>query len=195
MMPNHNEFSHETEPAGGETAVSENQTGNGSGQPADTPPELSPADQLTADLAAARADATRNLDGWMRSQAELANARKRFEKQQAESFFTATAEVIKKLLPALDDFDRAISNAPAPIQADGWFEGIILVQRKLNTLLESFNVTTVAALGQPFDPNLHEAILQEASDTYPSGHVTRELQKGYRLGDRIIRPALVYVAE
>ncbi|MBE2199576.1 MAG: nucleotide exchange factor GrpE [Anaerolinea sp.] len=149
---------------------------------------------LEEQLQAAAAEAAKNLDGWLRAQAELSNARKRFEKQQADAYSNATTAVLKNLLPALDDFQRAIENAPAAVSADSWFEGIVLVERKLNGILDSFGVQPIAAVGQPFDPNWHEAIMQEESDTYESGVITRELQKGYKLGDRVIRPTLVNVA-
>lgn len=155
---------------------------------------LTPEAQLAAELAAAREEAAKNLDGWLRAQAEFANARKRFEKQRAEAYQNATADVITNLLPILDDFERAIATVPPATSGDPWFEGILLVQRKLNNLLETFKVTPITAVGQPFDPTLHEAIMPEESTEYASGTVTREMQKGYRLGDRIIRPALVYVA-
>lgn len=155
---------------------------------------LTPEAQLAAELIAAKEEAAKNLDGWLRAQAEFANARKRFEKQRAEAYQNATADVIINLLPILDDFDRALANVPAAISGDPWFEGILLVQRKLNNILETFKVIPITAVGQPFDPTLHEAIMPEESSEHPSGTVTREMQKGYRLGDRIIRPALVYVA-
>jgi molecular chaperone GrpE len=107
----------------------------------------------------------------------------------------ATGDMAARLLPVMDDFDRAMDNVPEAISADSWFEGLQLVQRKLFTILEGMNVQLIEAVGHPFDPNLHEAIMQEASDEYESGTVTRELQKGYMLGDRVIRPSLVYVAE
>lgn len=146
-------------------------------------------------LAAAQAEAARNLDGWQRTQAEFANARKRFDKQSAEAHTNATANVIAKVLPVIDDFDRAMGNVPTDVAENSWFEGILLVHRKLNTILEHFNVVSIEAVGQPFDPNLHEALMQEPSDEFASGIVTRELQKGYRVGERVIRPSLVYVAE
>jgi molecular chaperone GrpE len=102
---------------------------------------------------------------------------------------------VAKLLPALDDFSRAIDNVPEAVAADSWYSGMELVHRKLNAILENFNVKPIAAVGQLFDPNIHEAISQEPSDEHASGVVTRELVKGYQIGDRIIRPALVYVAE
>ncbi len=150
---------------------------------------------LEEQLAAAQAEAAQNLDGWMRVQAEFANARKRMDKQRLEIQQRATADMAAKLLPVVDDFERALETVPEAISADGWFEGIQLVYRKMTNILEGMNVKVIEAVGQPFDPNHHEAIMQEASDEHESGTVTRELQKGYMLGDRVIRPSLVYVAE
>ena len=150
---------------------------------------------LEEQLAAAQAEAARNLDGWMRAQAEFANARKRLEKQRAEAYVNSTADLAARLLPVLDDFERALENVPPEIAGRSWLEGIVLVQRKLAGILESFNVTPIDAVGQPFDPNFHEALSQEAADDFESGHVTRELQKGYKIGNRVLRPSLVYVAE
>jgi molecular chaperone GrpE len=150
---------------------------------------------LEEQLAAAQEEAAKNLDGWRRAQAELANARKRFDKQRAEAYTRATADLVTRLLPVLDDFERALETVPQPLAQDSWFEGLHLLQRKLNGLLDNFNVVAIEALGQPFDPNLHEAIMQEPSDEYESGLVCKELQKGYRMGEQVIRPSLVYVAE
>jgi molecular chaperone GrpE len=150
---------------------------------------------LEEQLAAAQAEAAKNLDGWMRAQAEFANARKRMEKQRAETYQNASADVITKLLPVLDDFERALDNVPPEIDGNSWLEGIQLVQRKLVAILDGMNVKIIKAVGQPFDPVYHEAIMQEPSDAYESGIVSKELQKGYQIGERVIRPSLVYVAE
>ena len=147
------------------------------------------------DLAVARAEAARNLDGWQRTQAEFANARKRFEKQRAEAYANANADLGAKLLPLLDDFERALATAPAGIQADPWLAGVGLVYRKMLSVLEEMNVEPIAAVGAPFDPNMHEALGQEPSNDYDSGLVAREMRRGYRIGDRVIRPSLVMVAE
>jgi molecular chaperone GrpE len=145
-------------------------------------------------LAAAQAEAEDYKDRWLRSQAEFANARKRMEKQRLDTYTNATVNVMDKLLPVVDDFERAMENLPPEISEHIWLEGIQLVQRKLLTMLENFNVAPIEALGEPFDPNLHEAITQEPTDEYESGSVCRVLQTGYKIGDRVIRPSLVVVA-
>lgn len=150
---------------------------------------------LEEQLAAAEAQAAEYLDGWQRARAEFANARKRLERDRVEAVLNARIDIAEKLLPILDDFDRALATVPASIAQDSWFEGIELVRRKLQTTLESMNVTPIEAVGQPFDPNFHEALALQPSDEYESGHVMGELQVGYKLGDRVIRPSLVYVAE
>lgn len=171
----------ETEGVEAETAVTESEAE----QPA----------TLEEQLAAAQAEAAKNLDGWMRTQAEFANARKRMEKQRAETYLNASADVVTKLLPVLDDFERALAITPTEIAGSSWLEGIHLVQRKLVSILDGMNVKVIDAVGRPFDPIYHEAIMQEPSDEYESGVVCKELQKGYQLGDRVIRPSIVYVAE
>lgn len=157
--------------------------------------ETSEEPSLEEQLAQAKAEAADYKDRWMRSQAEFANARKRMEKQRLDTYNNAKAEIVLQLLPVLDDFERAVNNAPENVREDSWYEGIELVEKKLKGVLENLNVTSVTAVGEPFDPNWHEAISQEASEEHESGVVSRELQKGYKIGDKVIRPALVVVAE
>lgn len=154
------------------------------------------AEELTLEeqLAAAQAQAAEYLDGWQRARAEFANARKRLEKSRIEARRNATVEVIAQLLPVLDDFERALDNVPEEIAGNSWFEGLALVHRKLRAILEHEDIERIGAVGEPFDPNIHEAVLQEESDEYESGVVMKELQAGYRLGERVIRPAMVVVA-
>ncbi len=156
--------------------------------------ELGENEECMKALAAAREEAAQYRDSALRSQAELANARKRFEKQQSQAYASANVELVRKLLPILDDFDRAFDNVPGTIAQDSWFTGLELVQRKLGGILENLQVEEIAAKGQPFDPHVHEALGQEPSDEVEDGAVSRVMLKGYRLGDKIIRPALVYVA-
>lgn len=150
--------------------------------------------QLRSELEECRAQAEEYLDGWQRARAEFANARKRLEKQRAEIYQFASADFSRKLLPVLDDFVRAVESVPEVIAEDTWFEGITLVQKKLNSLLEAMQIEPIEALGQPFDPNFHEALTLVDADGYESGTIVEELQTGYRLGDLVIRPSLVNVA-
>lgn len=173
-----------------------------------TPEETAvPADEQTVDgetaveltveeqLEAAQAESARNLDSLLRAQAELSNARKRFEKQRAMTYVNANSELAAKLLPVIDDFERALDNVPEAISEDGWYSGIELVYRKFTTVLEGMGVQAIEAVGQPFDPNYHDALGVESTDEFESGVVSREMQRGYQLGDRVVRPSLVYVAE
>lgn len=150
---------------------------------------------LEAQLEAAKAEAAQNLDGWQRARAEMANAKKRYDRQAQASYTNATVDVVKKLLPVMDDFERALDNVPAEIAENSWFDGLSGVMRKMNHILEGINAERIPSVGEAFDPNVHEALSMEASDEYESGVVVKELQAGYRIGDRVIRPALVFVAE
>jgi molecular chaperone GrpE len=150
---------------------------------------------LEEQLAAAQDEAARHLDSYLRAQAELANARKRFEKQRALAYVSANADLVSKLLPVLDDYERALDTVPEAVKDDPWYAGIELVYRKLLGVLENMNVVEIEAVGQAFDPHFHEALAQEPSDEVESGMVTRVMQKGYQIGDRVVRPSLVYVAE
>ena len=166
--------------------IRENENENGEGEDLTT---------TESQLAEALAEAARNLDGWQRALADLANARKRFEKLTQSAYTDATVDVVSKLLPIIDDFDRALETVPAEISENSWFDGLNGMHRKFSKILETINAERINAVGQPFDPNQHEALMTEPSTEYESGIVIRELQAGYRIGDRVIRPALVYVAQ
>ena len=145
-------------------------------------------------LAQAQAKAEEYLDGWKRARAEFDNARKRLQRERQETHSRATGDVVAKMLPLLDDLERALANVPPEIAANSWYEGMELVQRKMTGILEGLRLERIPAVGEPFDPLVHEAISQEANDEFESGVVMRELQPGYRLGDRVLRAALVIVA-
>ena len=134
-------------------------------------------------------------DKYLRLFSEFDNYRKRTQKEKLELFKTASEDVMTALLPVLDDFERALTAVPDDIAGNSWLEGIQLVQRKLLNILEGLNVKPIESVGQPFDPIYHEAIMQELTDEYESGTVSTELQKGYKIWERVIRPSLVYVAE
>jgi len=150
---------------------------------------------LEDQLREAKDEAAKNRDNYLRAQAELANARKRFEKQRALTYVNANADLVSKLLPVLDDYERAIDTVPEAVSQDPWYQGVELVYRKLLTILESLNVKEIEALGTPFDPNFHEALGTEPSDDVESGSVSRVMLKGYQIGDKVVRPSLVYVAD
>jgi molecular chaperone GrpE len=107
-------------------------------------------------------------------------------------YVSMKGDIVKKVLPVLDDLERALQNRPTD---DAWANGIELIARKLQAVLESENVKRIEADGAEFDPNFHEAISHEPSDDVPSGHVIAIVQNGYVLGERVIRPALVRVAQ
>ncbi|MCI0643376.1 MAG: nucleotide exchange factor GrpE [Chloroflexi bacterium] len=180
----------------GAEAVVDTVEGNGVEQAQEVSPDgrrEATEPSLEEKLATAEAKAAEYLEGWQRTLAEFANARKRMERQQAEAYVNAGVDHARKLLPVLDDFERALNSAPQGIKQDPWFEGIVLLRRKLQNVLEELKVEQIQAVGQPFDPNFHEALSLKESDEYESGTVIEELQAGYKLGDRVIRPALVNV--
>jgi molecular chaperone GrpE len=134
-----------------------------------------------------------HLRGLQRTAADFANYRRRVDEERAGLSQFSNALLIGKLLAVLDDFDRALETVP-PGANEAWVDGIRLVERKLRALLEAEGVTEIEALGQPFDPNLHEAVVHETTADHPDNQVIGELQRGYRLRDRVLRPSLVRVA-
>ena len=147
---------------------------------------------LQSQLVEVEAKASEYKDGWMRSQAEFQNYKNRMQRDNELMYVSMKGDIIKKVLPVLDDLERALQNRPAD---DAWANGIELIVRKLQAVLESENVKRIEADGAEFDPNFHEAISHEPSDDVPSGHVIAIVQNGYVLGERVIRPTLVRVAQ
>jgi molecular chaperone GrpE len=150
-------------------------------------------EKLETALEEARAASDENLRAWQRAAADYSNYKRRTDDERATVARFANALLISKLLSVLDDFDRALESVP-PDTDDSWVDGVRLVERKLRGVLESEGVTQIEASGLPFDPNVHEAVVHEETADYPDNHVIDELQRGYRLHDRVLRPALVRVA-
>jgi molecular chaperone GrpE len=150
---------------------------------------------LQKELVETQEKANQYLDGWQRSRAEFANYKKRVDREQAETYQRASGSIIKRYLEVVDDLDLALRNAPASGDGAQWASGVQLIYRKLLSILESEGVTPMQASGVPFDPNFHEAILMEPNEDVPSGHVCEVLKQGYLLGDKVLRPALVKVAQ
>ena len=141
---------------------------------------------------AAQTQAAEYLDLLQRERANFINYRRRAEQERQEVQSYATAQLIKKLLPVVDDFERALAAAPDPA-THPWVQGLALIERKLGALLESEGVTIIEALHHPFDPNLHEAVDYEAGEG--EDIVADELTRGYRLRERVLRPAMVRVGK
>jgi len=129
-----------------------------------------------------------------RERADFQNYRKRSEARIKDSEQNGAVEAFTALLPVLDDFELAMSNLPADLKDHAWVNGIAGIQRKFLRLLEERGVSLIDPTGKPFDPNFQEAITTEPSDTVESGHVIVTLRKGYAYGERILRTALVRVA-
>lgn len=143
-------------------------------------------------LVQAEAQAAEYKDQWMRAVADYRNFKRRTETERSELVRNAGAALILKLLPVLDDFERAIANIPPDIAETPWWQGTQLIAQKLRTILESEGVKPIEALGQEFNPNLHEAVIYEDAEGQ-EGKVIAELQRGYLLHDRVIRPSMVKV--
>jgi molecular chaperone GrpE len=159
------------------------------------PEELSEVERLQKELEEASAEAEEYLDGWRRAQAEFSNYKKRQRAEQAKIRELANANLLRKLLPVLDDFDRAIATMPEALQKLSWSQGLLMVRRKLEAILESEGVESIETEGEAFDPYYHEAVTHEEMEGYEEGEIIGEVQKGYVLGDRVLRPALVRVAK
>ncbi|MGI8999989.1 MAG: nucleotide exchange factor GrpE [Candidatus Limnocylindria bacterium] len=148
---------------------------------------------LERELSGVRRSDEEHRNNWHRSAADFANYKRRTDEERGTLTQFSNAILINKLLAVLDDFDRALESLPSEVH-DPWVEGVRLTERKLRSVVESEGVTPIESVGQPFDPNLHEAVLHEETADHPDNQVIGELQRGYRLHDRIIRPSLVRVA-
>ncbi|GAH64414.1 unnamed protein product [marine sediment metagenome] len=156
-------------------------------------PEVAEAEDievLKKALAEAKAKAEEYLAGWQRAQADFINYKRRTEQEKEEISQFANAILILNLLPILDDLERALTSTPPRLAKLSWVDGIRLIERKLQAGLEAQGLSQIKALGEPFDPNLHEAArLGKGKEEI----VIEELQKGYKLHDRVIRPSKVVV--
>jgi molecular chaperone GrpE len=156
---------------------------------------LADIEQLKAELEAARAKADEYLAGLQRERAEFANYKRRTAEEREAMLGLAGEDLIRKVLALADDFDLAIEARPPTIATDPWVEGVVAIDRKLRALLESEGVRQIDATpGTPFDPREHEAIANVPGTGRPEGEIVGEIRRGYRLRDRVVRPALVTVA-
>lgn len=149
---------------------------------------------LAEELQQAQTKAREYFDGWQRERADFANYKRRIDRDQQAMALSMKGDIIKKYLIVLDDLERALKVRPAEGPAASWANGIELVYRKLQNILEAEGVQRIPAEEAAFDPNLHEAITHEDSPSHESGQIIEVLQQGYTLGDRVLRPAMVRVA-
>ncbi|HWP29856.1 MAG TPA: nucleotide exchange factor GrpE [Chloroflexota bacterium] len=141
-----------------------------------------------------RGKADAYLDLLQRTQADFLNYKRRQEREREEEALGARADLLARLLPALDDLERALSHVPPDLRGHPWVEGLALVARQLRLALAKAGVERLGVPGEPFDPRVHEAIAYEPRADYAEGQVAEVLRPGYRLGPRVIRPAEVTVA-
>ena len=156
---------------------------------------LADIEALRGEVAEARTQADEYLGALQRERAEFLNFKRRTAEERQRDLGLAAEDLIRKVLSLADDFDRAIEARPASIAGDPWFEGVSAIDRKLRTLLESEGVTPIDAdPGTPFDPRDHEAIANVPGTGRAEGEIVDLVRRGYRLRDRLLRPALVAVA-
>jgi molecular chaperone GrpE len=134
-------------------------------------------------------------DNWLRAVADYKNFKRRTDQERAELIRSASAALLLKLLPVMDDLERAMAGVTPEVAETPWYGGFKLIPQKLQTILESEGVTRMQTVGEPFDPNRHEAIIYEPSEDGEDGRVIAELQHGYLLRDRVLRPAMVKVSQ
>ncbi len=156
-------------------------------------------EQLELDLETLRREAEENRDRLLRLAADFDNYKKRVERERLMLLKYAGENILRELLPTLDNLDRALEHAAAETEdprkkLDGLLEGVDLTRKGLLAMLEKFEVSPLDSVGRVFDPNEHEALTMESSNEVPANHVLREFAKGYRFKDRLLRPAKVVVS-
>jgi molecular chaperone GrpE len=160
------------------------------GDPAAKPPEEAAPDGRVQELSSQLEEANAR---YVRLAADFDNYKKRARQEQADTMRFAAATVAERLLPVLDDAERALEHVPDGVD-ENWLKGVRLTFQKLQEVLSALGVERVESVGSPFDPKLHEAVGSDETSEHPEDTVTTELRPGYRMHDRILRPALVKVA-
>jgi len=162
-------------------------------------PEVAELVASRAELKRLQAELAEAKDAAARRQADFENYRKRVERDRAETHSRIVGDIARKLLPVVDNLTRALDAERSVENRESkefrhFLHGIELISKQLNDVLESFGITAIDAVGQRFDPHIHEAVLTEPSDEYDPDIVSEEIARGYKLGDRLLRPAMVKVA-
>lgn len=166
--------------------------GASGGDPAEAPAEPQTLEDAKTLLQKEKEEAQRFLANWQRAEADFVNYKRRVEQERAEAGRLANAALIINVLPVLDDLERALTSLNIQLVGLTWFDGIRLIYRKLQLVLENAGVTQIEAEGRPFDPRFHEAVMYGEGE---EGKVVAEVQRGYKLHDRVLRPAMVVVGK
>jgi molecular chaperone GrpE len=156
---------------------------------------LARIEALTAERDAALSKADENLVTAQRAAADYANLKRRSEAERERDLDRAREALLTRVVELADDFDLALEHLPPEARDNPWLEGIVAIDRKLRALLEREGVTSIEALRRPFDPNEHEALSHVSGSGAPEGEIVLEIRRGYRLRDRVLRPALVAVSD
>jgi molecular chaperone GrpE len=167
------------------------------GSPVEASDELPPSKMPPDPVAELQRERDEFHDRWLRKSAEFDNYRKRVDRERREQAEQAITDLLGELLLVVDDFDRALTiDAPADdVGGEAYRKGIELIHTKLNDILRKHSVRPIEALGTDFDPNLHQAVIHESSPDHREGEVIGELRRGYLIGDKLLRPAMVKVAK
>ena len=160
----------------------------------DQDPQVQDDAAESVDIAALKAERDALQDRLLRTAAEFDNYRKRIDRERREQSDAAAFSLLSEVLPVVDNLERALQSPSGP-EAAGFRAGVELILRQLVDLLRKRGVTPIEALGADFDPRFHQAVSQEASDAHRDGEVMEEMQRGYMLGDRLLRAAMVKVAK
>ena len=169
--------------------------GQGNGFDSELEEQLKTNSELEAQLAEEKKKSDEYLDNWRRTMAEFQNYKRRAEKDKTEYGQYANQRLLKRLLDVLDSFGAGFKSVPAQYENQPWVEGMRAVERQMLQILEQEGVTPIEVDGKEFDPNFHEAVMYEPAEGASEGQILNELQRGYMLQDRVLRPTRVKVAK
>lgn len=156
---------------------------------------VDPLTKLQNEIEAARTEASNNWDLYLRERADLENARKRHQREKEDALRFANDRLLKEMIPVLDNLERAVSHAEQSDNSQGLLEGVNMTINQFRKALEDFGVKPINAIGEPFDPNMHQAMGHVESAEQAPNTVVTEFQRGYLLHNRLLRPSLVMVAK
>ena len=186
----------EAEDGQSEAPPSEAESGASPEREEDETPHRERLEELEKHVSKLERELSEMKDRYLRAQADLENFRRRTRKEKEEQAKYAALPVVKALLPALDNLERALDAARSEnASSDGLGQGVEMVTKQMFDILKEFGLESIPSVGEPFNPEFHEAVMTVESDEHESGTVVEELQKGYLLKDRVIRPSMVKVSQ